>query len=57
MSTSTYKALPWVALMSFFLTHAKCAELETAFPGVRFFATPHLRIDHAIVYKTIPTAR
>jgi len=30
MSTSTYKALPWVALMSLFLTHAKCAELETA---------------------------
>ena len=26
----TYKTLPWVAFMSFFLTHAKCAELATA---------------------------
>jgi amidohydrolase len=30
MSTTTYKTLPWVALAACFLTHAKCADLQTA---------------------------
>src|SRR6185436_11927741 len=30
MSLTTYKTLPWVAFTAFFLTHAKCADQQTA---------------------------